>query len=346
MEILKSISSKKKVGIIGAGPAGLCAAVRSQQCGHDVTVFEQTSKVGGIWVYTPEVNVHTSITNIPKEIMQFGGFPFPDMDNSRRSFVPSEFVLKYLEEFAKPVLSNILFCHKVVDVERHENLWQVQVHKLDDNQNPELTTFKFDVLFVCNGHHSKPMMPEFYEKYHKPWIHSHDYRSASKFNDQTVAIIGASFSGMDILDQLARAAKKVYLLDDKAIKFDSLLPENVLVKPRLKDATPDSLILSDDTSLSDIDTIIYCTGYVYNFPFFNSGNPLVEVLHNGKIVSKLFEHVAHVDYLNSLFFIGLHVTSTFFMIEYQVRFALALAANYTKGFNEEDVKDWEQKRLE
>lgn len=43
------------IAIIGAGAAGLCAARHSLAAGYDVVVFEQTSDVGGTWVYTDQV---------------------------------------------------------------------------------------------------------------------------------------------------------------------------------------------------------------------------------------------------------------------------------------------------
>ena len=40
-----------KVAVIGAGAAGLVAASELLKARHDVSVFEQSSRVGGIWVY-------------------------------------------------------------------------------------------------------------------------------------------------------------------------------------------------------------------------------------------------------------------------------------------------------
>jgi cation diffusion facilitator CzcD-associated flavoprotein CzcO len=62
MDILQKVTkNKKKIGIIGAGPAGVCAALRCMQCGHGVTVFEQAHTVGGTWVYTSDSNTHSSV---------------------------------------------------------------------------------------------------------------------------------------------------------------------------------------------------------------------------------------------------------------------------------------------
>ena len=39
----------KKVGIIGAGIAGLCTAKTFKRFGYQVTVFEKEADVGGVW---------------------------------------------------------------------------------------------------------------------------------------------------------------------------------------------------------------------------------------------------------------------------------------------------------
>jgi cation diffusion facilitator CzcD-associated flavoprotein CzcO len=60
----------KRVAIIGAGAAGLCAArhAADSEKVKEIVVFEQTARLGGTWVYTEETNndenglpVHTSM---------------------------------------------------------------------------------------------------------------------------------------------------------------------------------------------------------------------------------------------------------------------------------------------
>lgn len=79
---------------------------------------------------------------------------------------------------------------------------------MDLNSN-KASFFEFEVLFICNGHYSKPWLPKFHEKYQKEWIHSHNYRSPKPYKEKIVGIVGAAYSGLDILPQISEVAKKV-----------------------------------------------------------------------------------------------------------------------------------------
>ena len=41
------VLKKKRIAVIGAGPAGLAFSVEAQKCGHQVTLYEQASEIGG-----------------------------------------------------------------------------------------------------------------------------------------------------------------------------------------------------------------------------------------------------------------------------------------------------------
>ena len=43
-----------RVAVIGAGAAGLVAARELLRAQHDVSVYEQSPNIGGIWVYEEE----------------------------------------------------------------------------------------------------------------------------------------------------------------------------------------------------------------------------------------------------------------------------------------------------
>jgi cation diffusion facilitator CzcD-associated flavoprotein CzcO len=81
-------------------------ARHSLEAGHDVTVFEQQSDIGGTWLYSPELNSFSSlyedmVTNLPKEIMMFEHLKFET--KGRESFVRHEEVLAFLKRYAESV---------------------------------------------------------------------------------------------------------------------------------------------------------------------------------------------------------------------------------------------------
>nr|WP_295776734.1 NADPH-dependent 2,4-dienoyl-CoA reductase [Rhodoferax sp.] len=45
--VYRKAAHKKKVAVVGAGPAGLSAATVAAECGHDVTLFDSSDRVGG-----------------------------------------------------------------------------------------------------------------------------------------------------------------------------------------------------------------------------------------------------------------------------------------------------------
>lgn len=59
---------KLNIAVIGAGPGGLFSAKYSLAHGHNVTVYEQSDEIGGVWVYTNKtgkneygLNIHTAM---------------------------------------------------------------------------------------------------------------------------------------------------------------------------------------------------------------------------------------------------------------------------------------------
>lgn len=64
----------------------------------------------------------------------------------------------------------------------------------------------------------------------------------------------------------------------------------------------DRLVLDTGEQLDGMEAVVICTGYNMDFPFLEKG--LVEILHDGQMVSPLWQHVSHKNYPDSLFFIG------------------------------------------
>lgn len=190
-----------KVCVIGGGgAAGICAIKQCLQNNLDVIGFEQTSNVGGTWVYTDKVGkdennlpIHSSMyrslkTNLPKELMCFPDFPFPPQ---QKSYLPAADVLDYLNSYTDKfgVREKIKFNHHVVRTRPVNDLWEVLVRNIITDS---YESFIFDAILVCTGHFSVPNVPkmEGHKMFKGRQMHSHDYRTPEAFSGESVLVIG------------------------------------------------------------------------------------------------------------------------------------------------------------
>ena len=91
-------------------------------------------------------------TNLPKEVMAFPEFPFPE---HLPSFMTSRNVAKYLKDYAKhfDLLKYVKLQREIISVKPCQNeeqfTWQV-VSK--DMNNGRTDNEEFDAVIVCNGY--------------------------------------------------------------------------------------------------------------------------------------------------------------------------------------------------
>ncbi|KAM9312134.1 uncharacterized protein PAF06_010044 [Gastrophryne carolinensis] len=276
-------SGKLRVAVIGGGASGLCSArhILSRPLRFDPpVVFEATDRIGGTWVYDDVVDsgdhVHSSMyrdlrTNSPKELMAFPDFPF---DPALPSFLHHSEVLKYLEEYTDhfSIRPHIKFNTRVVSVSplqreeggKMEVCWDVT---FQSQGGAEPVTERFDGVMVCVGHYSHPLVPDIegLENFQGRVLHSHNYRVPEAFSSCSVVLLGAGLSGADIAIELCPHAKHV-ILSHRGSSIQWIPPENFSEAPPVVRASENSLICEDGTEIM-ADTLIFCTGYKYNYPF-------------------------------------------------------------------------------
>ncbi|KAG8323103.1 hypothetical protein J6590_009748 [Homalodisca vitripennis] len=76
---MAAATESKRVAVVGAGPAGLCAAKHCREASFDCTVFEQSGYLGGTWRYTDCTRtdeygapIHTSMYSNLKSTLEEG----------------------------------------------------------------------------------------------------------------------------------------------------------------------------------------------------------------------------------------------------------------------------------
>lgn len=310
-----------KVAVIGAGAAGLVTARELQRAGHDPVVFEKSSAVGGVWVYSAATEadplgqsgprIHGSLyaslrTNLPRDLMAFVDYPFDSAgggDDDWPRFPGHGCVRRYLENFAEHfALTPLIRFHTEVTAVRpaEDGGWTVESVTANAIRHES-----FDAIAVCNGHYAEPRIPALPGAADFPALcmHSHNYREPARFTGQRVALFGASASANDLAVEIARVATDLFCCGDA---FAALPPAardqgNLHRRPGIARLHPDgSLELNDGSRLDPVDSLVYCTGYHYRYPFL--AGTLLRVDDNW--VQPLYLDLVHADH-PTLAFIGI-----------------------------------------
>jgi len=335
----------RSVAVIGAGAAGLVTARSMKDEGHDVTVFEMGSSVGGVWVYDNEIEstidgttkseVHSSMysnlrTNLPREVMGYRDFFFGDVyGEDERRFCSHAEVQAYLRSFSEAfnISEMIKFDTKVLQVRRQPAetetggmRWEVSTATSSpassDSAAQLYSTQVFDAVVVCNGHYSQPRLPSVKgaDVYPGLIMHSHSYRTPERFKGQRVVIVGAQASGEDIARDVADVAAEVYICArswqnaDWARETSAIGPKgNIWRRNMVIEALPDGRVVFEGGVTTDhgVDAIVYCTGYIYDFPFLDTTSSDAVVTVKDNHVSPLYQHMFNPQVGPSLSFIGL-----------------------------------------
>jgi len=321
-------ASQLKVCVIGSGAAGLVTARVLKRNGIQPLVLEQDSEFGGVWTYeanSKKKPMYKGLrTNLPREIMAFRELPWGG-DGTTRSFVTHKEVKNYLSRYAKAMDVENLIQYKstVTQLEvLNDNENQNQQIKLsweqpgskNDKQNKEQTTYSdiFDAVCVCNGHYavSAESTIDGIDTFEGEVYHSIRYDDPSIFKNKNVLCVGGRASGSDLAREISHYANKVYLSDTNCpnlIDGNPIREGNVLWVPRTVEVLTKRVSFgSECKEKPEIDVIILCNGYAYQFPFINERSNLDDfsAVPGERRVKPLFEQLWHPTY-PLLTFIGL-----------------------------------------
>ncbi|XP_068600335.1 uncharacterized protein [Brachionichthys hirsutus] len=332
----------QRVVVIGAGAAGLCAArhILSRPNSFALpVVFELTDNVGGTWCYDERVGtydnghpIHSSMyrdlkTNLPKEVMMFPDFPFdPELD----SFLPHQEVQRYLDRYChshniwphirfNTVVERVTPVVETTEGDKVRTTWEVTSSDSSGCQKTET----FDGVFVCSGHYSDPHIPDIpgIKNFKGKVLHSHSYKYAEPFSGQSVVVLGAKASGLDISFELAKVGAQV-TLGHRQPCFTIPLPPGIQQSTSVAAVEEDGSLRFEDGSVSTADVLLFCTGYNFKYPFLDAAQLGLEIRNHW--MSPLYRYMVPPAF-PSLFFIGItKLICPFPHFHCQVQFALAV----------------------
>ena len=196
-------ATKPKACIIGAGCSGFTTAKRLKDYGIPFDCFEISDDVGGNWYFKNPNGLSACYQSLhidtSKWRLAFEDYPVPaDWPDFPSHGQLLGYFRDYVDHFGlRPMIT---FNTRVEAATRGaDGRWTV---RLSDGRS---TTY--DVLFVCNGHHWDPRIPDYPGEFTGAAFHAHAYSDPFDPVDmrgKTVVVVGMGNSAMDIASELAQ----------------------------------------------------------------------------------------------------------------------------------------------
>ena len=203
----------QRVGIIGAGIAGLVTAKIFLENGFDVQVFEKEPDLGGVWALSrayPGLRANTA-----KETYSLTDYPYPA---STSGYPVAEEVRAHLESYAGHfgLYPHISFNSEVVRLEETDDGgrqgFSMTVRSTADDRKEgqeNQDTHEFAYVIICSGAFSTPLMLDLpgRESFRGLVRHSSEWTHPAVADVRRVVVIGGGKSALDCAAWAAREGK-------------------------------------------------------------------------------------------------------------------------------------------
>ncbi|KAH7208221.1 hypothetical protein BKA60DRAFT_684373 [Fusarium oxysporum] len=221
-------------------------------------------------------------TTVPEIAMSFSDKRFPYgpfvSHETPREYLQNYYLLHGMEDLL--VLNTTVEDLSKISTESGRDRWRLILRKHNMDQDvDEWWQEVFDAVIIANGQFSVPYVPgvkglsQYIAKYPRRVMHSKYYRQPHPFNDKKILIVGNALSGRDIANELLKVARlPVYVSRRHKSIWEGPEPKpGIEWRPVIRGymAERGHIMFEDDSSLEDVDQVIYCTGYKPSFPFWN-----------------------------------------------------------------------------
>lgn len=206
--------TRKSVGIIGAGAAGICAAKHMMEDGCEVTVYEKGSVVGGMWVYDNDNGEYTAYKtlhiNTARDLTNFSDFRF---EASVPPFPSHWDMARYLKAYAEHfgVTRRIKFKTTIKQLAPAPDYTDAKPRWRLETSTGEI--IDHDCVIVASGHLTRPReVAMFRDGFKGEYLHSRKYKEPGAYVDKRVCVVGVGNSALDIASDLAMTSAKTVLV--------------------------------------------------------------------------------------------------------------------------------------
>ncbi|KAL4874388.1 hypothetical protein BJY04DRAFT_225055 [Aspergillus karnatakaensis] len=214
---------------------------------------------------------------------------------------------------------------------------------------------EFDAVVVATGHYAVPFVPAieglegFARDVPGSVLHTKGFRDPERFRGKKVITVGASVSGADTAVSLIGIAQNPIYASVRG-KYNPYFGDEAFKHPGIERRPPITRIegtgsrrtvhFEDDSSIADVDHIIFGTGYTWTLPFL----PQVPVRNNR--VPDLYLHIFHQQDPTLAFIGAVAAGFTFKVFEWQAVLAARVFAGKATLPSKEEQRSWEVKRIE
>lgn len=196
-----------EVVVVGAGMAGIGAAIQLKAAGIDFVVLEKAAAIGGVWRdnHYPDCGC-----DVPSALYSFSFAPHPGWS---RMFAKQPEILAYTEDTARRfgVLDRIRLQTELTQAtwQQERSRWQVQTSRGS-------YTARFLVM-ACGPMHV-PVVPRIrgLEGFEGPHFHSARWDHRCDLRDKRVAVIGSGASAIQFVPEIQRTVKTLTLFQRTA----------------------------------------------------------------------------------------------------------------------------------
>ena len=193
-----------KILIIGAGFAGICAAIKLQALGIPYVVVEKNSDIGGTWFDNnyPDAGVDTP--------NHFYSYSFAPNTKWKHYFSKRADIWQYARDVAEKfdVVSSIQFSTEV-----HALQWNMksQAWTATIANDSHSRTEEFSAVITAVGQLNRPNLAPAIgiEHFNGTWFHSAHWNHNADLRGKRVAVIGTGASAMQFMPTLAATAGDV-----------------------------------------------------------------------------------------------------------------------------------------
>ena len=202
---------KEKIAIIGAGLAGLTTIKELTEAGLEVSCFEKSRSIGGVFSKGEASKCYDSVVlTTSNYFTAFSDFmPYGEPLRFWRWSEYCDYLHRYADHFH--LKDYINFEHSLTSLRRlPSKKWELTFNA------PDSKTFIFDRVAICTGQFQQKNMPKIMgiETFPGPIIHSSEYKNIEDVKDlagKRVLCFGSGESAANVIYEISSIAKQCVL---------------------------------------------------------------------------------------------------------------------------------------